>query len=144
MIGTGSPTGRSLRALRALAAVVLVIHGLIHLMGVALLYRWGEPGELRYDDVHPEAGSTAAMVVGAVWLVAMLLFLLTAVLLAVGRPAWRPVGLLAALTSIAVLLPSASIAWAGLVVDAAVIVGVVLAVAAVHRSRQSPGTRSLG
>lgn len=141
MIGTGSPTaGRSLRALRAVAAVVLVVHGLVHLMGVALLWRWAEPGELRYDDVHPEAGSTAAMVVGAVWLVAMLLFLLTAALLAVGRPAWRPVGLLAALVSIAVLLPSATIAWAGLVVDAAVIVGVVLAVAAVHRSRRSPGS----
>ena len=55
------------------------------------------------------------MIVGGVRLVPMLLFLLAAALLASGRPAWRPVGLLAALTSIAVLLPSAAVAWAGLV-----------------------------
>ena len=122
-----------------MAAVVLLAHGLIHLMGVALLWRWGQPGELRYDDVRPEAGTTAAMIVGGVWLVAMLLFLTTAALLVAGRPAWRPVGLLAALISIAVLLPLAAIAWAGLVVDAAVIVGAVLAVAAVHRTSRSTG-----
>ncbi len=124
------------------AAVVLVVHGLVHLMGVALLWRWGQPGGLRYADVHPEAGSTAATIVGVVWLVALLLFLITAALLATGRPAWRPVGLLAALVSIAVLLPSAAIAWAGLAVDAAVVVGAVLAVAAAHRGTRSPNRSS--
>ncbi len=135
--GNGSPTAghRSLRLLRALAAVVLTVHGIVHLMGVALLWRWAEPGALRYDDVHPQAGSTAGLVVGGLWLVAMLLFLVTATLLAAGRPAWRPIGLLAALVSAAVLAPSAAIAWAGLVVDAAVLVGAVLAVGAAHRSR---------
>ena len=63
----------------------------------------------------------------------MLRFLLTAILLLAGRPAWRPVGLLAALVSLAVLLPSASIALAGLVVDAAVLIAVAAAVAAAHR-----------
>ena len=137
VIGTGYSTAgrRSLRPLRALAAVVLVVHGFVHLMGVALLWRWGEPGELRYGDVRPEAGSTAAMVVGGVWVVALLLFLVTAALVAGGRPAWRPVGLLAALVSIGVLLPSAPIAWAGLVVDAALLVGVAVTVAAANRSR---------
>ena len=56
------------------------------------------------------------MIVGGIWLAATLLFLLTAVSLVAGRTAWRPVGLLAALVSIAVLLPSASIALAGLLV----------------------------
>ncbi len=42
-------------------------------------------------------------------------------------------GLLAALVSIAVLLPSASIALAGLVIDAAVLIAVAAAVAASHR-----------
>lgn len=131
-----------LRVFRVVAAVVLVGHGLVHLMGVALLWRWGQPGELRYDDIRPEAGSTAAMIVGVVWVVALLLFLITAALLAAGRPAWRPLGILAALVSIAVLLPSAGIAWAGLVVDAAVILGAFLAVAAVHRGSRLPGRRS--
>ena len=121
------------RFLRAAAATVLAGHGLIHLLGVALLWRWGQAGELRYDDVSPPAGSLPGMIVGGVWLAATLLFLLTAVLLVGRRPAWRPVGLLAALVSIAVLLPSASIALAGLVVDAAVLIAVAAAVAASHR-----------
>ena len=121
------------RLLRTAAAAVLVVHGLIHLLGVVLLWRWGQPGQLRYDDVTPAAGSLSGMIVGCVWLAAALLFLLTAVLLVAGRPAWRPVGLLAALLSLAVLLPSASIALAGLLVDAAVLVAVAAAVAAAHR-----------
>ena len=128
------PRGRGpQRVLRTVGALVLAVHGLVHLMGVALLWRWGEPGELRYADVHPEAGSAAGMAVGGTWLVAVVLFLLTAGLLAARRPTWRPVGLLASLVSIAVLVPSASIAWAGLVVDAAVVVAVAAVVVSVHR-----------
>ncbi|WP_104523651.1 hypothetical protein [Blastococcus atacamensis] len=129
---------------RTLAAVVLVIHGLVHLMGTSLLWKWGQPGELHYGDVRPEAGSTAAMVVGGAWLIALLLYLVTAALLATGRPAWRPVGLLAALVSTVVLVPSASIAWAGLAVDVAVFVGVAVSVTAVKRSREAVGARSHG
>jgi hypothetical protein len=135
MTGSKSVKARSgaHRLLRAAAATVLAGHGLIHLLGVALLWRWGQPGELRYADVSPAAGSLPGMIVGGIWLAATLLFLLTAVLVVVGRPAWRPVGLLAALMSIAVLLPSASIALVGLLVDAAVLAAVALAVAAAHR-----------
>lgn len=57
------------RALRIVAAAVLTVHGLVHLVGVALLGRRAEPGELRHDDVRPEAGSTAAVGVGVLWLV---------------------------------------------------------------------------
>ena len=132
---------RGHRLLRAAAATVLAGHGLIHLLGVALLWRWGQPGELRYDDVSPAAGSLPGMIVGGVWLAATLLFLLTAVLVLMGRPTWRPVGLLAALVSIAVLLPSASVALAGLVVDAAVLIAIGAAVAAAHRR---PGRLNAG
>ncbi|SET60590.1 hypothetical protein SAMN04488546_2954 [Geodermatophilus poikilotrophus] len=119
---------------------MLALHGLIHLLGVALLWRWGQPGELGYEDVSPAAGSLPGMIMGGVWLVATLLFLLTAVLLVARRTAWRPVGLLAALVSIAVLLPSASIALAGLAVDAAVLLAVGVAVAAAHRRPMRSGT----
>jgi hypothetical protein len=59
--GAGSRTRgrRPQRVLPPLAAVVPAIHGLDHLTGVALLWHWREPGELRDDDVHPAAGSTA-------------------------------------------------------------------------------------
>ena len=71
---------------------------------------------------------------------ATLLFLVTAVLLLAGRPAWRPVGSLAAVVSIAVRLPSASIALAGLAVDAAVLLAVAAAVAAAHHRPMRSGT----
>ncbi|MGY1821151.1 hypothetical protein [Geodermatophilus sp. SYSU D00079] len=140
MTASHSPKVRSpaQRSLRGAAALVLAGHGLIHLLGVALLWRWGQPGELRYDDVSPAPGPLPGMIVGGLWLAATLLFLLTAVLLVGGSPAWRPVGLLAALVSIAVLLPSASIALAGLVVDAAVLIAVAAAVAASHHRPRRP------
>jgi hypothetical protein len=130
------------RLLRVAAAAVLAGHGLIHLMGVALLWRWGEPGDLRYGDVSPAAGSVAGKLVGGLWLAATLLFLLTAVLVLTRRRAWRAAALLAAVVSIAVLLPSASIAPAGLIIDAAVLIAVAAAIAADAR-KASPGARGL-
>ena len=42
------------------AAVVIAAHGLIHLMGVALLWKVGEPGGLRYADAVPATGGAIA------------------------------------------------------------------------------------
>jgi hypothetical protein len=97
-----------------------------------LLWRSGQPGELRCADVSPTAGSLPGMIVGGLWSAAALLFLLAAVSLVSGHPVWRPIGLLAALVSIAVL-PSAPIALAGPVVEAAVLIAVTVAVAGAHR-----------
>jgi hypothetical protein len=82
------------------------------------------------------------MIVGGVWLAATVLFLITVALVFSRRPSWRPVALLAAIVSIAVLLPSASIAAAGLVVDAAVLVTVAVAVSRAHRSTVLTGRRA--
>jgi len=41
------------------AAVVIAAHGLVHLVGVALLWKLGEPGQLRYADAESAPGSTA-------------------------------------------------------------------------------------
>ncbi|WP_179224342.1 hypothetical protein [Geodermatophilus pulveris] len=94
--------------------------------------------------MSPAAGSRPGIIIGGVWLAAALLLQLTAVLVLTSRPTWRPIGLLAALLSIAVLVPSASIALAGLVVDAAALIAVAVAVAAAHRTPTPPsagGTR---
>jgi hypothetical protein len=53
------------------------------------------------------------------------LFVLAAGLLVVHRPRWRAVALAAVVVSVPVLLPSASIAPAGLAVDAAVLLFVI-------------------
>ena len=87
------------------------------------------------------------MIVGGVRPAAALLFLLTAVLLLTGRPAWRPVGPLAALESIAALLLAASITPAGPLIDAAVPIAVAVAVAvsvAVSVAHRSPRRLAAG
>lgn len=119
---------------RVAGAVVLAAHGAIHLMGVALLWRLGEPGSLRYADAHPLPGSAAGWVVGGGWLLAAVLFVTAAVLL-VARGRWQGLAAAAAVVSVAVLAPSASIAVAGLVLDAAVLFFVLAARVMRGRSR---------
>ena len=104
---------------------MVIVHGLIHLIGVALLWRLGQPGQLRYADAHPAPGSAAGLAAGSLWLVAGALFITAAMLLVTRRPAWRPVCVIAVLVSAPVLAMSASVAAAGLAIDAAVVVAVI-------------------
>jgi hypothetical protein len=62
-------------------ALVIAAHGLVHLMGVSLLWKLGEPGQLRYADAVPVPGTVAGYLAGGLWLVAAVLFVTAAVLL---------------------------------------------------------------
>ena len=117
------------------AAVVIAAHGLIHLMGVALLWKLGEVGQLRYAIAVPAPGSTAAHLVGGLWLLAALLFVTAAVLLAAGRAAWRLTALAAVLVSVPVIGLAPGQAVAGLIID-----GLILVLVAVgwRRTRKQP------
>ena len=110
------------------AAVVIAAHGLVHLMGVALLWKLGEPGGLRYADTAPVPGSAAAYLVGGLWLAAAVLFVAAAVLLVAGRSAWRMTALAAVVVSVPVIGLMPSQAVAGLVIDGLVLVLVLVAV----------------
>jgi hypothetical protein len=105
-------------------------------MGVALLWKLGQPTSLRYADVVPAAGSSAAYIVGALWLAAAVLFVAAAVLLAAGRPAWRLVALAAMAVSVPVIGLAPAKAVPGLVVD-----GLVLVLVAVSWLRRKAVTR---
>jgi ABC-2 type transport system permease protein len=109
------------RAVAIAAAMVIAAHGLVHLMGVSLLWKLGEPGQLRYADAVPAPGSAAAYVVGGLWLVAAALFVTAAVLLAAGRPAWRLIALAGIVMSAPVIGLAPGQAVAGLVVDGLVL-----------------------
>ncbi|MGV8966438.1 MAG: hypothetical protein ACOH2F_09175 [Cellulomonas sp.] len=128
-------------------AAVLAGHGVVHLPGVALLWRWGEPGPLRYADLSPVPGTGAGIAVGVLWLVGAVLFVLTAVSLLTGRDWWYRVMGVAVVVSCAALLPSASmkLAAAGLVLDWILLVAVLMVGArtAQPRSAQSR-VRELG
>jgi hypothetical protein len=110
------------RLAAAAAAVVIAAHGLAHLMGVALLWKLGEPGQLRYADVVPAAGSTAGYLAGALWLAAAALFVTAAVLLVAGRAGWRLAALAGVVVSAPVIGLAPGQAVAGLVVDGLVLV----------------------
>ena len=112
-----------LRLVRAIGALILAGHGLIHLMGVALFWRLSQPGDLRYTDTHPVPGSLAGLAVGAIWLAAAVLFVTGAILLVAHRR-WSRVAVIAIAVSAPILAASASTAAAGLVVDAAVLLAV--------------------
>ncbi len=116
------------------AAVVIAAHGLVHLMGVALLWKLGQPGQLRYADAAPAAGSAGAYVVGGLWLVAVVLFVTAAVLLVAGLAAWRVTALAGVLISVPVIGLAPGQAVAGLVVD-----GLVLLLVAVSWLRARKG-----
>ena len=112
------------RAAVIAAAVVIAAHGLVHLMGVALLWKLGEPGELRYADAVPAPGSTAGYLVGGLWLAAAAAFVVAAVLLAARRASWRVVALAAVAVSAPAIGLAPGQAIAGLVVDGLVLIGI--------------------
>ena len=123
LAGYGNHHGWARTAIVA-AAVVIAAHGLVHLMGVALLWKLGEPGQLRYADADPTPGSATGYLIGGLWLAAAVLFVIAAVLLAARRASWRIVALAAAAVSVPVIGVASGQAIAGLVIDGAVLIGV--------------------
>jgi hypothetical protein len=101
------------------AVVLLAAHGAIHAMGFALLWRLTEPGELRYGDSVPEAGSAVGFAIGLVWLLAGAAFVYGAWLLSLRAERWLPVVTAAAVVSLVVLGLMATETTIGLAVDAA-------------------------
>jgi hypothetical protein len=104
------------------AATVIAAHGLIHLMGVVLLWKLGQPGQLRYVNSVPAPGSSAGDVVGCLWLLAAMLFVAAAVLLVAERAAWRATAVVAVVVSALVIGLAPGQAVAGLVADGLILV----------------------
>jgi hypothetical protein len=82
---------------RWLLALLLVLHGLIHLLGVPLA--WGGPVAGMTRGTLVPLGDLALRVAGVAWLLACLALLVAALGVAVGRDWWRPVALGAAAVS---------------------------------------------
>lgn len=119
------PAPTSTVAIRLVFGLLLVAHGAVHTIGLALLWKLGEPGQLTYADGVPEPGTTAGYLVGAVWAIAGVLFVVAGVRLALGRP-WAPLAVAAALVSLPPVALMVSNGPTGVAIDV-----VVLAVALV-------------
>ncbi len=103
-------------AIRWFVVVVTIVHGLIHLLGVAKGFGWAEVAELEGPI------STAG---GIAWLVACVLLVSTGVLLAARWRWWWVVGAISAVVSQVVIVTAWSDAWAGTVANAILLAAVV-------------------
>lgn len=110
------------RVSTVVVALFLALHGLVHLMGVALLWKLAEPGDLTYADAVPTPGSVAGYVVGGLWLFAGGL-LVAAAWLYIGRNThWRMLAVCGALLSSVVIALNPTQAAAGLVANLLVLI----------------------
>jgi hypothetical protein len=107
--------------MRLAFAIMLVVHGLIHLLGFAKAFELAELPELTRPIAAP---------IGVVWLATALLFLLTAGALFVWPRWWWAIGAVAIAVSMAAIVPSWADAKFGALANLIVLVGVVFGFAA--------------
>ncbi len=96
---------------------IIFLHGLIHLMGFAKAFQYGQITQLTKDISKPA---------GALWLLAALMFVVSAGLLLL-RKEWWPVGMIAVLLSQALIFTAWQDAKFGSIANAIVLLAAVLA-----------------
>ena len=115
-----------IKALTWAAALVLALHGLVHLMGTTVYMKLGTLEGLPYKttllDGRWDLGDGGIRVVGAVWAVAAAAFVAAAVGWVGGWDAWRPVLLGATLLSLVLTTLDATRAPVGIAVNLAILV----------------------
>ncbi|MCE7986973.1 MAG: ABC transporter permease [Caldilinea sp. CFX5] len=103
------------------ATIVLVLHGLIHLMGTASYLKLVEVQGLPYKTTvlggRWDLGGNGISLFGALWLVPALGFVVAAVGLSLGAPWWQPLLLTVTLFSLVLTALDWNIAFAGVVVN---------------------------
>ena len=101
-----------------LAAVVLVAHGLIHLMGTTVYLRFGELEGFAYKTTllggRWDLGAAGIGVFGALWAVAAVGFVATAIGLLTGSSWWQPVLIAVTIFSLILTALDSSLAFAGI------------------------------
>jgi hypothetical protein len=108
------------------AAIVLFMHGLIHLMGTVSYLQLGIVQGLPYKTTllgnRWNIGDTGIHAFGALWLIPALGFVIAAIALLAGWIWWRPVLLGVTLVSLVLTLLDSSVAFTGIIVNIAILV----------------------
>jgi hypothetical protein len=113
------------RTIQIIAAVILGLHGLIHLMGTAVYMRLTEIGGFSYKTTllggRVDLGGNGIRVFGALWILPAIGFITIAVAMLAGGECWRP-GLVA-VTFISLVLTALdwSVAYAGVGINAGIL-----------------------
>ena len=101
-----------------LAAVVLVAHGLIHLMGTTVYLRFGELEGFAYKTTllggRWDLGATGIGVFGALWAVAAVGFIVAAIGMLTGSSWWQAVLIAVTIFSLILTGLDSSLAFAGI------------------------------
>lgn len=114
-----------IRILTIIAAIVLVVHGLIHLLGTAVYARHAQIKGLSYKTAllsgHWDLGSPGIAVFGWMWVLPAVGFIAAAVALLAGWAWWNSVLTGVTLVSLALTILDWSNAFRGAVIDAAIL-----------------------
>ena len=108
------------------ASLIVLVHGLIHLMGTATYLKLATINELPYKtallDGRWEIGDSGIRVFGVVWLIATVIFAVAAYGLAAKQDWWQAVMLIAGALSLVITVLDYKVAYAGIVVNIVIIV----------------------
>lgn len=110
---------------RVILGTVLILHGLIHLLGVAAYWRLAEVEGLSYGtrllSGSLEGGETGAWVFGLLWLLGAIGFVVAGAAVLLLRPLWRSLTLGVAVLSPAITVLGRPDALFGVLVNLAIL-----------------------
>jgi hypothetical protein len=113
----------------AIVALLLALHGLVHVMGMTATWQVGPAGTVSASPgLVPaiSAGTPPAKVLGVLWLIAMAGFIAASAGLLAHLPWWRPAAAAACVVSLALSIAWWSDAKAGAFIDVAILAGLVV------------------
>jgi hypothetical protein len=109
--------------LKYLFAFIIFIHGLIHMMGFAKAYGYGNLQQLTKDISKP---------VGSIWFFACLLFIIAVIGFLLAKEWWPVLALFAVLVSQVVIIMSWKDAKFGTIANVLVLIVAILSITAIH------------
>ena len=130
-----------MKILRIVAAIVLVLHGLIHLMGAFAYLKILEVQSLPYKTIflggRIDLGEVGTGVFGALWGVAAIGFVVASIAMLTNRSWWRSALLAVTLLSLVVTILDSSLALAGVVLNVVILLALWLEWRSVPNSPRS-------
>jgi hypothetical protein len=127
----------AIRILAILGSVVLVAHGLIHLMGTAVYMKLAKIGGFPYKttvlDGRWDLGAGGIAVYGVLWALAAIGFSLVVLGLILGWGRWKPVLVGVIIFSLVLTAMDWSIAYGGFITNVTILAGLLLGPRIVRR-----------
>ncbi len=111
----------TMKILTIMASFVLIMHGLIHLMGTTVYLKLAEIKGMLYKttvlDGRWDLGANGIAIYGALWALAAVGFIVSAIAILVGWNWWQPVLIGVTLFSLALIALDRRVAYAGVIIN---------------------------